>query len=254
MKPKKYGIPQLTQFDFPMAPYPNTWYPICLSSFIKKNKHHNFRITGKELIVYRTAKGAIKCIPRHCPHLGVDISYGYIDEDCMVCPMHCKRVKPETQNNTFAEETHNIIFVWVGDKSPSIKISTLFKQNNLDDFAIFPYFHFSRKIGGHLVDYAEHVYDIRHASYIHGVSVALTEKQCSRTKHSFAITIKSPVVEPTFTFITPTVGNIEYCLDGNVCIMFIVHNIGDMEMVLMPCWKGMFNVKKLICSFIWTLY
>ena len=36
-KTNTYKVPQLVAHDYPLPPFPNTWYPICLSSELKTN-------------------------------------------------------------------------------------------------------------------------------------------------------------------------------------------------------------------------
>ena len=31
-KTNKYVVPEISAYDYPIPPFPNTWYPICLSS------------------------------------------------------------------------------------------------------------------------------------------------------------------------------------------------------------------------------
>ena len=37
--PVKYNVPDLKAEDFPLPPFPNTWYPVCFEKDIKKGKH-----------------------------------------------------------------------------------------------------------------------------------------------------------------------------------------------------------------------
>lgn len=253
--PKKYVVPKLTAYDYPLPPYPNTWYPVCLSSSIRENEHVAHKITGRELVFFRGTNGRVQAVPKNCPHMGVDLEYGYVEHNCMVCPMHCKHVRPDPADNIFVEETNNIIFIWYGE-SPPITISELFSQNKMESITILPYGHLSHRVGGHLVDYAEHLLDIHHAPYIHGVHITPIENGVRTTQYSFTTQfhIEKSDNNPIFTYVTPTFGNIQYAVDVNVCIMFIVHDIGDIEMVIMPCWINGFSLAKVGYSIIAALY
>ena len=52
-KSNTYKVPKLNAYDYPIPFYPNTWYPICLSSDLKPNTLKKVKITGKEFIIFR---------------------------------------------------------------------------------------------------------------------------------------------------------------------------------------------------------
>jgi len=102
--PINYTVPKLDQLDYPLPPFPNTWYPICSSDNIKQNNKYDFKIASKNIILFRNDKGIIQGVPRNCPHMGVDLMYGNIDNNCIICPMHCKRVSNNVNKKVFLEE------------------------------------------------------------------------------------------------------------------------------------------------------
>jgi len=259
--PKEYNIPKLDQFDYPLPPFPNTWYPICMSDAIKQNKKYNFKIASKNIILFRNDKGVIQGIPRNCPHMGVDLMYGNIDNNCIICPMHCKRVSNNTENKVFIEETNNVIFIWIGElnndtKKPPLKMYDLFKELNKHDDHLCSIFQLQHKVGGHLIDYAEHLLDVKHAPYIHNDTIIPIKDGLIQKNHSFITSfhLENGGFSPIFTYITPTLVNIKYADSAQMYIMFIVHDIGDIEMVILPCYTKYINYIELLTSFISVLY
>jgi len=224
---------------------------------IKDVKKH--KIAGREFVLFRDEYGVIRANHKNCPHMGVDLSYGYVDKQCIVCPMHGKRVKSNQKHPVFVEETNNVIFVWIGDLEhgkPPITISNLFIQNDMETGQINNLGHLTHKLGGHLVDYAEHLLDVHHAPYIHGVHIDPIQNGLKTTKYSFktSFSLRETGNIPIFTYATPTFGNIKYTDDAHVYIMFIVRDVGDIEMIIMPGWEGSWSVSKIFRSVLMTIY
>ncbi len=258
-KSNSYEVPKLNSYDYPLPPYPNTWYPICLSYELKKNTLKKTKIAGKEFIIFRDENNIVSAINKNCPHMGVDLSYGTVKNNCVVCPFHAHCVKPSettSLNKYFIEETNNIIFVWVGeliDDKPFYSIKEIVKEYNCPEGTPYLLSYFTRNVGGHLIDYAEHLLDVHHAPYIHGVKLKPVENSIIQTKYSFVVQfcIDETNVKPIFTYITPTFGYIEYSKDVRIYMMFIVRDIGNIDMIVLPCGK---NILEFFYSFLGTLY
>lgn len=259
---KKYQVPERSIFDFPLPPFPNSWYPVCLTSEIKENQKYTFRIASNDILLYRSkVDSTIQCIPRYCPHMGVDLKYGCIKSNCIKCPFHGKHVSPKTENTFSIEEANGIVFIWIGsvhNEFPPISIKKLMKQNSMEDCSIFSYLTFQHNVGGHLVDYAEHLLDICHAPYIHNTEIKPIENGLKTNKYSFSTSFKiekeNSVFIPIFTYATPSFGNIEYTKYGNVFIMFIVNDVGNIQMNIIPGWKGYFTLQKFFTSLAFSIY
>lgn len=257
--PKTYKIPTLSALDYPLPPFPNTWYPVCMGTSIQNKEMQKHKIAGMEFIFYRDEYGTIHATHKNCPHMGVDLSYGYVEKQCIVCPMHCMRVKSTPKQPIFVEETNNLVFIWIGElveNKPPISVFDLFIQNDLQQSYVSKYGHFTHKVGGHLVDYAEHLLDINHAPYIHGVHIEPIPNSLVTTKYSFTtkFRIQESGLLPTFTYATPTFGCIRYTEDVHVYIMFVVRDVGEIDMVIMPGWVKGSSVKNAIQSMIGTIY
>jgi nitrite reductase/ring-hydroxylating ferredoxin subunit len=256
--PKKFEIPTLSPFDFPLPPFPNTWYPICLSYELKINTLRKEKIAGREFILYRGSDGVAHAISNKCSHMGVDLVYGHVENDCVVCPFHNKCNKPNQKDDEtfFIEETNHVIFIWIGDlqnAKPFRSMADLIKKYTEPEKYMFSFSFFKRKIGGHLVDYAEHLLDVNHTLCIHGITVDTKYTSVELTDHSFSVAFKieDNYLTPKFTYITPTFGFVEYTENIKVYIIFVVREVGYVEMILLPNGN---NVKQMIYSFLGSLY
>jgi len=259
LHPKLYKIPVLSQHDFPLPPFPNTWYPICLSRELTKNTLRKEKIAGKEFILYRGDNGIAYAIPDKCSHMGVDLIYGHVENDCVICPFHNKCNKPTQTPDTekmFIEECNNVIFIWIGvlqNGKPFSSMSDLMKKYTEPEKYMFSFSFLKRAVGGHLIDYAEHLLDINHTQSIHGVSIDTTYTSIETTNHSFSIHFKIENMHftPKFTYITPTFVFVEYIEGIKVYIMFVVRNVGHNEMIVLSNGN---NIHQLVYSFLLALY
>jgi nitrite reductase/ring-hydroxylating ferredoxin subunit len=261
-KTNEYVVPKVCAYDYPIPPFPNTWYPICLSSELQKNTLQKKKIAGKEFIIFRDDNNIVSAVKKNCSHMGVDLSYGTVKNNCVVCPFHHHCIKPSTIKNMceptneeqfFIEETNNIIFIWFGESKPLFSIKEMAGEFNCPQGIPRLYKFFTRRVGGHLIDYAEHLLDVNHAPYIHGVHLKPVEDSMILSKFSFTIkfSIEETNVTPVFKYITPTFGVIEYSKDVRIYMMFIVYDVGDIDMIVLPCGN---NITELFYSFLGGLY
>lgn len=75
--------------------YPESWYPLCLLSEIKKGKSKAVRLFGTEWLLFRTQSGELGLIYRYCPHMGTDLANGKVKENCIECPLHQWRLNAD---------------------------------------------------------------------------------------------------------------------------------------------------------------
>ena len=87
-----------------------------------------------------------------------------------------------------------------------------------------------------MVDYAEHLLDITHAPYTHGVELETIKDTLILKPHSFMVqfAIKDTSFRPKFTYMTPTFGYVDYGYGMKTFIMFIVEDVGQIRMIQMP--------------------
>ncbi len=112
--------------------FPQSWYPICLSSEIKKNEIKEIEAFSTKLIIFRNQKNEIGVIKKYCPHMGTNLKNSKMGSDGPICPFHlrefdkngkCLRMygHDKIPNNAHTKsleviEKFKIIFVFWGDK------------------------------------------------------------------------------------------------------------------------------------------
>lgn len=65
------------------------WQPVALSDELMGNRPVvPVRIFGEDLVLFRNGKGDLGLIDRHCPHRGVDLCYGRLEDNGLRCPFH----------------------------------------------------------------------------------------------------------------------------------------------------------------------
>ncbi|MFN8672730.1 MAG: aromatic ring-hydroxylating dioxygenase subunit alpha [Candidatus Sericytochromatia bacterium] len=66
----------------------NMWYAVLNAKEVKNNKPLKAKRFGKDLVFWRNTKGEIICLDDICPHRGVSLSLGKINNNCIACPFH----------------------------------------------------------------------------------------------------------------------------------------------------------------------
>ena len=135
-----YQVPNTHAFEYPLPPFPETWYPMCMYNELASGVIDTVRIAGRDLIVYLDNNHYIHVQDRYCPHMGIDLKYGTIQNQCIICPFHRHCIDPKKQNDTIGEKTKNIyvtevvcniVFVWIGPltkNKPAYSMQALFKE------------------------------------------------------------------------------------------------------------------------------
>lgn len=122
---------------------PQSWYPICLSSELKKGVIKPVELFKTEWVLFRGENNTPGLLRRYCPHMGTDLANGFIKEGCLTCPLHhwrfnadgkCTKlpksdIEPEqvTTKKLSVVERYGIIFAFWGDE-------TLFQMPPLGNF------------------------------------------------------------------------------------------------------------------------
>jgi phenylpropionate dioxygenase-like ring-hydroxylating dioxygenase large terminal subunit len=111
------------------------WYVVLQSNELKKGKPIGVTRMGEKMVFWRDSKGNPVCQADICPHRGVAISLGCINEDRIMCPFHgfeydqtgkCvlipangKASQPPQAFKVIAypsREVHGYIYIWWGDE------------------------------------------------------------------------------------------------------------------------------------------
>jgi phenylpropionate dioxygenase-like ring-hydroxylating dioxygenase large terminal subunit len=110
--------------------FPRAWYPLALSSALKRGKVLRQIAFGVPLALYRTQQGRVGAMTSTCVHMGADLSRGKVLGEHLQCPMHgwefntrgrCEHIPmaseiPEKarQSALAVEERNGIIFGYLG--------------------------------------------------------------------------------------------------------------------------------------------
>jgi len=87
--------------------YPESWYPVCLLSEIKKGKSKAIQLFGTEWLLFRTQSGDLGMIHRFCPHMGTDLANGKVIGESVECPLHKWRLNADGSRGGNSSSTVN---------------------------------------------------------------------------------------------------------------------------------------------------
>lgn len=253
--PVKYDIPKLKPEDFPVPPFPNTWYPICFEKDIKEGKTYPFQIAGEDIILFRNDNNSIRGVDRYCKHNGVDLTYGKINNKCIVCPFHNKQMF----GNLPIEVTNGMVFLWKGPvndkKQPPFTMKSLMELVGYEDLKPIPFFKGVHTMGGHPVDFAEQVFDFKHAIPVHGQNVVDSHWKVLDNDHTYTAEFEFWSNRKSRSIgVTPTMAIIEFFNDAPIIVFFIINDVGKMDMVFVPTKKSGTTIKQTLKSIFSAFY
>jgi nitrite reductase (NADH) small subunit/3-phenylpropionate/trans-cinnamate dioxygenase ferredoxin subunit len=64
------------------------WTSLCEFSELREGEGKYVQISGFELAVF-LHQARVYALDNRCPHAGANLSGGWIEDDCVVCPRHC---------------------------------------------------------------------------------------------------------------------------------------------------------------------
>jgi phenylpropionate dioxygenase-like ring-hydroxylating dioxygenase large terminal subunit len=68
--------------------FANVWTPVVLSRALSAKKPLPVTVAGERLVFFRDAHGKAAALIDTCPHRGVALSLGKIQDGCLTCPFH----------------------------------------------------------------------------------------------------------------------------------------------------------------------
>jgi phenylpropionate dioxygenase-like ring-hydroxylating dioxygenase large terminal subunit len=68
--------------------FTQSWFVVCQSSELKKGEVIGRGFLDGKVAVYRGANGKAQVLSSYCPHLGADVSYGFVQGNNLQCPFH----------------------------------------------------------------------------------------------------------------------------------------------------------------------
>ena len=67
---------------------PDSWYPVCLSKDVQRDRPNSVRAFGSEWVVFRAGAGRCVVVQRFCCHMGTDLALAAVVDDQLECPLH----------------------------------------------------------------------------------------------------------------------------------------------------------------------
>jgi len=132
------------------------WMPAALSDELAGDRPIvPVRLMGEELVLFRNDAGELGLLDRQCPHRGIDLCYGRLEDGGLRCPFHgwhfatsgqCLEQPGEPEGSTLHEqikttaypviEKNGIIFVYMGDgETPALPELDCFRAPDSHVFA-----------------------------------------------------------------------------------------------------------------------
>lgn len=159
------------------------WQPVALSEEVT-DLPLLVRILGEELVVFRTKKGEVGLVEKHCAHRGTSLEYGVVTDEGIRCCYHSWHYAPdgtilETPNspeNTNREkffhgayptrEYKDIIFAYMGppDELPDFPILDTYEDYHGENTLMVPY---SLHYPCNWLQIAENTQDPVHSCFLH---------------------------------------------------------------------------------------
>jgi nitrite reductase/ring-hydroxylating ferredoxin subunit len=165
-----------------LAPYPVGWYSVGFSEEFPRGAVVTRRLGGKEVLVARTASGAVTAMDPICPHLGAHMGHGgTVEGETVRCPFHGFRFgvdgacvatgydtkAPRVSVNTWPiQENHGVVLVYLDPRGQP----PVFEIPRLEDEDFTKLRTKSYNLRGHPQDTTENSVDFGHLSVVHGYS------------------------------------------------------------------------------------
>lgn len=76
----------------PLPEWPQGWYVVCRSQDLKPGQLQRLTLAQQEIVVFRTASGAVGALDARCPHMGAHLAQGRVRGEHLECGLHCWRM------------------------------------------------------------------------------------------------------------------------------------------------------------------
>lgn len=183
--------------------FPKAWYPLALSSTLKRGRLLRQTAFGVPLVLYRSQQGRVGAMTSTCVHMGADLSRGKVSGERLQCPMHgwefntggrCEHIPMASeipnrarQSALVVEERNGIVFGFLGGEPDA----------PLPDFPIEA-FHQTSRIT--VMDFdtpyqvlASNSYDAQHFSTVHHRPLVGTPKVFINSPHHYGLNFRASV-------------------------------------------------------------
>lgn len=165
-------------------PVPNGWYAIAASSDVAAGDVLSTIAVERELVVFRSADGAVGVLDAHCPHLGAHLGGGTVVGSCLRCPYHSwgfdvkgacveipysdARIPARARAGRYPTvEQDGMILFWfhVGGLEPTYDVPLV---EECQDPGFSDPYEFRIELVASLQDMAENNVDYTHFRFVHG--------------------------------------------------------------------------------------
>jgi aminopyrrolnitrin oxygenase len=76
----------------PLPEWPQGWYVVCRSQDLKPRQLLRLTLAQQQIVVFRTASGAVGALDARCPHMGAHLAQGRVRGEYLECGLHCWRM------------------------------------------------------------------------------------------------------------------------------------------------------------------
>ncbi len=164
---------------------PNFWYPVAVSSRVRKGKTFAATFAGERIALYRGMSGAVYALEDRCAHRQVPLSMGVVEGDVLRCCYHAwayrgngrisqipylpkNAARPPRGVRAYpVREAYGLVFVFPGD--PQIADGTALPELPEFDSAKHKTMTFSRTVRCHYSFMHENLLDMNHQFLHRGI-------------------------------------------------------------------------------------
>ncbi len=75
----------------PLPDWPQGWYAVARARDLRPGRVLRLTIAQQEIVVFRTASGALGALDARCPHMGAHLGHGHVRGEQLECGLHCWR-------------------------------------------------------------------------------------------------------------------------------------------------------------------
>lgn len=154
--------------------FPQSWYPVYISSQLKKGDLIPIYIFGSEWLLFRSkVSKKLGFVERFCPHMGTDLANGRVEGCNLVCPLHKLKFNVSESGISHGDrirrlsvvEKYGLIFVFLGKE-------VLFDLPEIDS-VISPMYSdpLLVKLDNNYLAVSLNTFDTQHFEYIHNREV-----------------------------------------------------------------------------------
>ena len=171
---------------------PIGWFAVAFGAEVGAGAVVSTHALGRELVVYRTASGAVRVIDAHCPHLGAHLGHGgTVEGELLRCPFHgfcfdrdgaCastpygKKPPPIAASHLPVHETEGVVFAYFSPTGDPAGEAPRYALPIIDSAGWSPPVAQRWEIRSHPQEILENSVDFGHFSEVHGYRAVQVER------------------------------------------------------------------------------